>query len=180
MAPVQVAGWSQSSSPVETVTAFLASASVRVGWPESRAIEMPGKSGCSGCETGNCSRVAAYGGTTTLLHFVYARPGDSLVQKVEEMLFSLIPTDRRNQLLEEEWFHLLASTWLHDIGMILDLFGRSEDFKKVRDTHHERSAEYIAQNRDTLGLTPHEAFIIAQICRYHRKKNDIVIKAIHK
>jgi dihydropyrimidinase len=33
-----------------------------------------------------CSRVAAYGGTTTLLHFVYARPGDSLVQKVEEML----------------------------------------------------------------------------------------------
>jgi dihydropyrimidinase len=33
-----------------------------------------------------CSRVAAYGGTTTLLHFCYARPGDSLVQKVEEML----------------------------------------------------------------------------------------------
>jgi dihydropyrimidinase len=34
----------------------------------------------------DCSRVAAYGGTTTLLHFAYARPGDSLVQKVEEML----------------------------------------------------------------------------------------------
>ena len=34
----------------------------------------------------DCSRVAAYGGTTTLLHFVYARTGDSLVQKVEEML----------------------------------------------------------------------------------------------
>ena len=33
-----------------------------------------------------CSRVAAYGGTTTLLHFAYARTGDSLVQKVEEML----------------------------------------------------------------------------------------------
>ena len=32
------------------------------------------------------SRVAAYGGTTTLLHFAYARPGDSLLQKVEEML----------------------------------------------------------------------------------------------
>ncbi len=35
---------------------------------------------------GYCSRVAAYGGTTTLLHFAYARTGDSLVQKVEEML----------------------------------------------------------------------------------------------
>jgi len=33
-----------------------------------------------------CSRVAAYGGTTTLLHFAYARTGDSLLQKVEEML----------------------------------------------------------------------------------------------
>ncbi len=34
----------------------------------------------------DCSRVAAYGGTTTLLHFAYARTGESLVQKVDEML----------------------------------------------------------------------------------------------
>jgi dihydropyrimidinase len=33
-----------------------------------------------------CSRIAAYGGTTTLLHFAYARTGDSLLQRVEEML----------------------------------------------------------------------------------------------
>ena len=32
------------------------------------------------------SRVAAYGGTTTLIHFAYARKGDSLLQKVSEML----------------------------------------------------------------------------------------------
>ncbi len=32
------------------------------------------------------SRVAAFGGTTTLLHYAYARPGDSLFQKVEEMI----------------------------------------------------------------------------------------------
>ena len=37
-------------------------------------------------DVAHCSRVAAYGGTTTLLHFAYARTGDSLVQKVEEML----------------------------------------------------------------------------------------------
>ena len=34
----------------------------------------------------DCSRIAAYGGTTTLLHFAYARTGDNLLQKVEEML----------------------------------------------------------------------------------------------
>lgn len=33
----------------------------------------------------DCSRIAAYGGTTTLFHFAYARPGDSLLQKVQEM-----------------------------------------------------------------------------------------------
>ncbi len=34
----------------------------------------------------DCSRVAAHGGTTTVLFYAYARPGDSLLQKVEEML----------------------------------------------------------------------------------------------
>jgi dihydropyrimidinase len=34
----------------------------------------------------DCSRVAAYGGTTTLIHYAYARTGDNLVQKVERML----------------------------------------------------------------------------------------------
>ncbi|RPI20330.1 MAG: hypothetical protein EHM70_26625, partial [Chloroflexota bacterium] len=33
-----------------------------------------------------CSRVAAYGGTTTLIHFAYARKGESLLEKVSEML----------------------------------------------------------------------------------------------
>ncbi len=32
------------------------------------------------------ARVAAYGGTTTLLHFAYGRTNESLLQKVEEML----------------------------------------------------------------------------------------------
>lgn len=34
----------------------------------------------------DCSRVAAYGGTTTLIHYAYARTGDNLLQKVHEML----------------------------------------------------------------------------------------------
>jgi dihydropyrimidinase len=34
----------------------------------------------------DCSRVAAYGGTTTILFYAYARTGDSLREKVTEML----------------------------------------------------------------------------------------------
>jgi dihydropyrimidinase len=33
----------------------------------------------------DCSRIAAYGGTTTLLHFAYARQGESLVEQVGKM-----------------------------------------------------------------------------------------------
>ncbi len=33
----------------------------------------------------DCSRIAAYGGTTTLLHFAYARTGESLVEQVGKM-----------------------------------------------------------------------------------------------
>ncbi len=34
----------------------------------------------------DCSRVAAYGGTTTLVHYAYARTGDNLLEKVREMM----------------------------------------------------------------------------------------------
>jgi dihydropyrimidinase len=33
----------------------------------------------------DCSRIAAYGGTTTLLHFAYARTGENLLENVREM-----------------------------------------------------------------------------------------------
>jgi translation initiation factor 2B subunit (eIF-2B alpha/beta/delta family) len=92
---------------------------------------------------------------------------------VEKMLHQLIPEDREDQLSSEEWFFLLASTWLHDVGMILDLFGRSEPFEEVRTTHHERSARYIGEEREELDLNIQEAFILEQICKYHRKRLDI-------
>ncbi|MGD8245197.1 MAG: amidohydrolase family protein, partial [Anaerolineae bacterium] len=41
-----------------------------------------------------CSRVAAYGGTTTLLHYAYARTGDSLLDKVREMKEDGLATSR--------------------------------------------------------------------------------------
>src|SRR5512143_973333 len=41
------------------------------------------------------SRVAAFGGTTTLLHFAYARTGESLYEQVEKML---LDAQRRSRL----------------------------------------------------------------------------------
>ena len=33
---------------------------------------------------GDCSRTAAFGGVTTMMHYAYARPGNSLCEKIEE------------------------------------------------------------------------------------------------
>jgi dihydropyrimidinase len=42
----------------------------------------------------DCSRLAAYAGTTTVIHFAYARTGDSLLQKVEEMMADALAHSR--------------------------------------------------------------------------------------
>jgi dihydropyrimidinase len=42
----------------------------------------------------DCSRVAAYGGTTTLLHYAYARTGESLLENVRGMMREGLATSR--------------------------------------------------------------------------------------
>jgi len=92
--------------------------------------------------------------------------------RVEEVLYKLIPhkQDNKNELSENEWFYLIASAWLHDIGMIVK---DNEDTKIVRDKHHLRSVEFITKSGKDLGLVGNDAQIVAELCKYHRKKEDI-------
>ena len=59
MAPVHVAGRSQSSVPVETVTTFRRLLAGSCGGPDSCPIVMPANPGWSGWTTGSCSFAAA-------------------------------------------------------------------------------------------------------------------------
>ena len=59
IAPVHVAGRSQSSCPVETITALRRSVVARRGGPESCAIVTSWIAGFSGWTTGSCSCAAA-------------------------------------------------------------------------------------------------------------------------
>ena len=59
IAPVQVAGRSQSRAPVETVTTLRRLFAGSCGGPDSCPIVMPAKPGCSGWTTGSCSLAAA-------------------------------------------------------------------------------------------------------------------------
>jgi len=104
-------------------------------------------------------------------------------KKVEELLIELIPADRMKDLLsEEERFLLIASAWLHDIGMNPDLYRDKKDSnvrnkeklakwnKSVRDTHAERSARYVEDKKGELNLTDDECDIIKKMCLLHRQK----------
>lgn len=104
----------------------------------------------------------------------YTLHDDSHSEKVEEAIYKLIPVTKYPKFSEREKFYLLSSAWLHDIGMIPGLFNRKDDYKEVRSKHHLRSKEYIEEKRQELGLDQSEAKIIGEICKYHRKYEDIM------
>lgn len=94
-------------------------------------------------------------------------------QSVEDAICKLIPEAKYSALSEEERFYLLSSAWLHDIGMIPDLFGRKDDYQEVRQNHHRRCVRFVDKERQALGLDYPEAKIIGEICRYHTKSENI-------
>jgi dihydropyrimidinase len=74
----------------------------------------------------DCSRIAAYGGTTTLLHFAYARTGDNLLQKVEEMLEDGLAHSRLDFGLHAGLFE--APKQLQDVPRVFEMGIRTFKF----------------------------------------------------
>ena len=111
--------------------------------------------------------------------FYFTPHGISHAKNVEDKIKQLIPDEKADLLREQEKFALLCSAWLHDIGMIPDLFDEKitlseEIYHKIRDDHHERSRKYIMNHYNQLGLEYEEADAIGEICFFHRKKEDIL------
>ena len=74
----------------------------------------------------DCSRIAAYGGTTTLIHYAYARTGDSLLQKVEEMLEDGLAHSRLDFGLHGGMFE--APKQLQDVPKVFEMGIRTFKF----------------------------------------------------
>ena len=66
-----------------------------------------------------CSHVAAYGGTTTLLHYAYARTGDNLLERVTEMKQDGLSNSRLDFGLHGGLFE--AEKQLDDIPAVFEL-----------------------------------------------------------
>lgn len=108
----------------------------------------------------------------------YTLHDDRHSERVERELYELLPDEQFRKLTPKERFLLLASAWLHDIGMIPDLFGEEDERLteiEVRETHQERSERYINSTAvwPVLGLRPEETTSLGIICRYHRKTEDL-------
>ncbi len=101
---------------------------------------------------------------------------------IEEMLGNLLPENVYDHLTPREYFLLIASIWLHDVGMVPHLFDNEkvapdvivDDDRQIkrnrenRKIHEERSCRYIKINQDLLGLDRGEASDLITIVKHHR------------
>lgn len=115
-------------------------------------------------------------------------------ERVIRTLDFVIPGPLKEQLNKYEIYFLIASAYLHDIGMVNfpKLAGKKklEEFKGkipkrnheichertlrnyIRENHHLRSEEFIISNFKDLAIEDeHQARIIGRICRGHRREN---------
>jgi len=98
--------------------------------------------------------------------------GPAHCRAVEDRLHELIPHESYKRLNESERFFLLASAWLHDLGMIRGILPgdekRTDD--QIREDHHRRSEQYLHQEYDTVGVAFHEAAFFGLLARLHRRR----------
>lgn len=91
--------------------------------------------------------------------------------------------DSNSELTKHEIFYLLASVYLHDVGMLVSYPDDADKAKTIcaqkkipftkedliREEHHLRSGKYVVEKKDVLGLDHVESVCVRLICEGHRK-----------
>ena len=101
-------------------------------------------------------------------------------EAVEKIIHQLV-TDYKDKVLkltEKERFCLLASAWLHDIGMLPSIFktiypDQNKEPSLIRDRHHVTSAKFIVENYSRCGVEEADKELLAEICHFHRRREDL-------
>jgi hypothetical protein len=99
--------------------------------------------------------------------------GETHCQAVEDLLHQLIPEKLYVKLTEDERFFLLASAWLHDIGMIRGIMGEELSTvtdEQIREDHHTRSEQFIIRNYREIGVEEPEKEAFGLLALYHRRR----------
>lgn len=110
----------------------------------------------------------------------YTPHGPTHFQMVEDNLHKLIPDMvAEKELVEEERFYLLASAWLHDLGMyrsvVFDVYGEHLEDNEIRERHHLTSSQFITSYFDKCGVKEIDKEFLATLCMYHRRKENIEV-----
>jgi hypothetical protein len=100
----------------------------------------------------------------------YTDHGVKHARNIQESLGRLIPNHIPEPLTAFEIFVLLCATLLHDVGMQLNRTP-DEPADQIRSDHYIRSRDFVLKNNKGLGLSDHEARIVAEVCRAHGMPN---------
>ena len=107
----------------------------------------------------------------------YVPHGIEHFQAVEDLFHRLIPGKRYQNLTLKERYYLLASAWLHDLGMLKvvnhRVYGNIPSHKEIRKNHHRTSEEYIACHWADLEIDEVDKDLFGKLCRYHSRSEDI-------
>lgn len=108
----------------------------------------------------------------------YTPHGLQHCQAVENLIHKLIQGDSFKELSMKERYYLLASAWLHDLGMlnyVYRLIYRDEHAtaSQIRKIHQITSAKYIVEYWSSLKLNEEDKEILAKLCRFHRLREDL-------
>jgi hypothetical protein len=91
-------------------------------------------------------------------------------KSVEDIMHRLIP-DRESfsKLTERERYYLLASAWLHDIGMICGIEEGDSQLapEDIRVNHHKRSETFIVNNHAKICVDYHDAPAMGLLAHFH-------------
>lgn len=105
----------------------------------------------------------------------YTPHGPTHYRIVESRIYQLIPNGFYEKLSENERFFLLASAWLHDIGMVKGIFDNDKHLtdEEIRENHHIRSEKYLIEKFIVVGVEETEKEVFGLLARFHRRRSLI-------
>jgi len=100
----------------------------------------------------------------------YTKHGISHSMNILFNLERLLPESVINEFNDFELFALVASAFLHDVGMAMTE-SQNESDNETRKYHTNRSRVFIEREYEILNISFHEAEIVGVICEAHGRKN---------
>jgi hypothetical protein len=119
--------------------------------------------------------------SATLANLPFYTPHDTgHCERVENRLHELIPDQYAEELDEWERFYLLASAWLHDLGMLPYVFQTMYPDEpwpprenEIRRRHPITVADYVVNHWTDCGLQQVDKDVLSELCRFHSRQESI-------